>query len=297
MSSFWSGYIIFIVVLCIVGNAWLLFALRKNPEGAPKDGASLGHDFDGIQELNNPLPRWWLWVFVLSIVFAVIYLARYPGLGSYKGMLDWTSKQQWQNEIDAANARYGPIYAQYAAIPIPQLLSDPRAVTMGERLFALNCSPCHGSDARGGKGFPNLTDGDWLYGGDPDTIQTTILNGRIGVMPPMIQVIGGEQAVADAAQYVLSLSGRKHDAEMAQRGQKIFNTVCFACHGPDGKGNPVIGSANLTDNIWLYGGTEEDIRATIRGGRIAQMPAHKTLLGEAKVHLLALYVYSLSHSE
>jgi len=297
MSNFWSWYIIVIVAVVIFGNAWLLFALRKNPQPDLQDGESLGHDFDGIQELNNPLPRWWLWVFALSIVFAFVHLARYPGLGKFKGTLDWTSAKQWEAEEQAAQARYGPIFEKYAKVPIPALLAEKQAVGMGERLFAINCSRCHGSDARGGKGFPNLTDGDWLYGGESETIKTTVLHGRNGVMPPMEHVLGSEERVADAANYVLSLSGRPHDVARAQAGEKIFKTICFACHGLDGKGKQAIGSANLTDNIWLHGGTEEAIQETIRHGRVSQMPAHKELLGEEKVHLLALYVYSLSHSE
>ncbi len=295
MSGFWSWYIVVIVAINIAGNAWLLFAMRKVPRDSVDEGESLGHEFDGIQELNNPLPRWWLWVFALSILWALVYLALYPGLGRYRGALEWTSIKQWEGEIEQANAIYGPIYAAYHRNPIPDLLSDKRAVTIGSRLFAINCSPCHGSDARGGKGFPNLTDGDWLHGGTPETIETTILEGRNGVMPAWGPVIG-EEGVAQAANYVLSLSRRKHDRELAKQGETIFTTICHACHGLDGKGKKELGSANLTDNTWLHGGSEETIRETIRNGRINQMPAHKDLLGEAKVHLVALYIYSLSQS-
>jgi cytochrome c oxidase cbb3-type subunit 3 len=296
MSGFWSWYVVVIVVVNIVGNAWLLMAMRRIPRDAVGEGESLGHEFDGIEELNHPLPRWWLWVFVVSIVWGVIYLALYPGLGRFGGVLDWTSIKQWEEQVAKAEALYGPIFAAYYQRPIPDLLSDQRAVTIGARLFANRCSPCHGSDARGGTGFPNLTDGDWLHGGTPEIITTTILNGRNAMMPAWGAVIG-EDGVSGAANYVLSLSGRDHDPELAKQGATIFQTICQACHGLDGKGKQEVGSANLTDNTWLHGGSVEAIRETIRNGRINQMPAHKDPLGEEKVHLLALYVYSLSHSE
>jgi cytochrome c oxidase cbb3-type subunit 3 len=296
MSGFWSWYVIAIVVVNIVGNAWLLFAMRKTPRDSVGEGESLGHEFDGIGELNNSLPRWWLWIFSASIVFSLIYLALFPGLGRYPGTLEWSAVKQWEDQIAKADAIYAPIFAAYYQKSIPELLSDRRAVTIGGRLFSINCSPCHGSDARGGKGFPNLTDGDWLHGGDPEIIETTILGGRNGVMPAWGPTIG-EDGVVHAANYVLSLSGRDHDPELAKKGETIFKTICHACHGMDGKGKKEMGSANLTDNTWLHGGSEETIRETIRNGRTNQMPAHKDLLGEEKIHLLALYVYSLSRSE
>lgn len=296
MSAFWSWYIIGIVVINIVGNAWLLMAMRRIPRDAVGAGESLGHEFDGIEELNNPLPRWWLWVFVASILYSVLYLVLYPGLGRLSGALDWTSTEQWEEQVAKAEALYGPIFAAYYERPIPELLSDKRAVGIGARLFAIRCSLCHGSDARGGTGFPNLTDGDWLHGGSPETITKTILEGRNAMMPAWGLVIG-EDGVQQAANYVLSLSGRDHDPELAKQGATIFQTICQACHGPDGKGKQEVGSANLTDNTWLHGGSVESIQETIRGGRINQMPAHRDLLGEQKVHLLALYVYSLSNAK
>lgn len=297
MTEFWSGYIVVIALVNIAANAWLLIRMRRGPSDGPGEGKALAHSFDGIEELNNPLPRWWLWVYAGGIAASLLYLVLYPGLGSYRGLLGWTSVQQWEAEVARADAIYGPIFAAYAERPIPDLLGDRRAVRIGRRLFAINCSPCHGSDARGGRGFPNLTDGDWLHGGAPETIQTTILDGRIGMMPAMGPTLGGEEGIAQAANYVLSLSGREHDAELAKKGEVFFKTICFACHGPEGKGNPAIGSANLTDNTWLHGGTLEIISETIRHGRTNQMPAHRKLLGPEKVHLLALYVYSLSNTE
>ncbi len=297
MSDFWSGYVAVIVLINIVANAWLLAAMRKGQSDSLSEGEELGHDFDGITELNNPLPRWWLWVFAASIAASVVYLALYPGFGNFRGLLGWSSVNQWEAEVRKAEAIYGPIFAAYAEKPIPALLGDKRAVAMGGRLFANNCSPCHGSDARGGPGFPNLTDNDWLYGGTPEIIETTIINGRAGTMPPMGPTVGGEEGIAQAANYVLSLSGRPHDASLAAKGEDLFKKICFACHGLDGKGNPAIGSANLTDNTWLHGGTLEIISETIRHGRSSRMPPHKDLVSPEKVHLLALYVYSLSRVE
>lgn len=295
MSSGWSAYVIVLVVLTIGGCAWLLFANRKTTIDASKAGKTLGHDFDGIEELNNPMPAWWTWLFVVTIVGGAIYLAVYPGMGNFAGALGWTSQGQWENEVEQADARYGPIFRGYHAQPIPELLSEPRAVEMGSRLFANNCATCHGSDARGGAGYPNLTDGDWLYGGSPEAIVQTIQNGRIGAMPALGAALGGDQGVKEMAQYVLSLSGREHDADMAAAAAPQFAMLCGVCHGADGTGNQAVGAPNLTDDIWLHRGKLEDIEYQIANGRMNQMPAHGEILSPEKIHLLALYVYSLSN--
>jgi len=296
MSGAWSAFVIFLVSLNVVGCAWLLFVNRKAKVKSGQAGKPVGHAFDGIEELNNPLPAWWTWLFVATIGFAVVYLALYPGLGSFAGVLGWTSREQWNGQIAEAKAQYGPIYARYFEQSIPELLREPAAIEMGGRLFANNCSPCHGSDARGGDGYPNLTDGDWLYGGDPETIVKTITFGRNGVMPPLGAAIGGEPGIAQVTQYVLSLSGRPHDAKLAAQGKAHFATVCAVCHGADGTGNQAMGAPNLTNGIWLHGGRESDIADRIRNGKISKMPAHGEILDPEKIHLLALYVYSLSHS-
>ena len=303
MSDFWSYYIIAIVVLNLVGCAALLFYNRKmSPEEAARD--TTGHDFDGIVEKNTPLPRWWLWLFIITLVFSVIYLALYPGMGKYPGMLGWTSAGQWKEEVDYAKRQSAPLFEQYAAVSIDDLVSNPEyseALEVGSRLFANNCAVCHGSDARGGRGFPNLTDNVWLYGGDADTVVASITNGRKGMMPPMRAAIGNtDQAVRDMATYVASLSRpeMKQDPQKAaaiERAAPKF-AMCAACHGPEGKGNPVIGSANLTDNDWLYGGSLKDIEYTINNGRNGVMPAHKDLLDAEKIHVLAAYVLSLSRN-
>jgi cytochrome c oxidase cbb3-type subunit 3 len=294
MSGFWSWYVILIVAGNIVGCAWLLWANRKARAEDAAEGEALAHEFDGIEELNNPLPAWWTWLFWITLIFSIVYLVRYPGLGNLPGWLGWTSVSQWEAEVAKSEAKYGPIFAAYYEQPIPALLSEQRAIDMGGRLFANNCSPCHGSDAQGGKGYPNLTDGDWLSSGEPEAIEQTITVGRNGIMPPMGAAIGGEQAVKEMAQYVISLSGREHDAKLAEAAAPKFATICAACHTPAGTGNPAIGAPNLTDDIWLHGGRVSDIEYQITNGRTNVMPAHKDLLGKEKIHLLALYVYSLS---
>jgi cytochrome c oxidase cbb3-type subunit 3 len=295
MSTGWNVYVIALIVLNIVGCAWLLLANRNVQIDAREKGKGTGHDFDGIEELNNPLPAWWTWLFVVTIVFGVVYFILYPGLGSFSGLLGWTSTKQYDAEVERAQERYGPIFASYFAQPIPSLLDDDRAVEMGSRIFANNCATCHGSDARGGKGFPNLTDGDWLYGGDPDTITQTVTYGRNGLMPPFGAVVGGEEGIANVTEYVLSLSGREHDAERAAAGAPQFAAICSACHMASGEGLQAMGAPNLTDDIWLHGGRREDIQNAIRNGLVNQMPAHEAFLSPEQIHLAALYVYSLSH--
>jgi cytochrome c oxidase cbb3-type subunit 3 len=296
MSHGWSAFVIFLVALNVVGCAWLLYTNRKEKIKPGQVGKTVGHVFDGIEEFNNPLPGWWAWLFVVTIVSAAVYLLLYPGLGSFAGTLGWTSAGQWNDEVADAKSQYGPIYARYFEEPILDLLGEPHAIEMGGRLFANNCATCHGSDARGGGGFPNLTDDDWLYGGKPETIVQTITYGRNGMMPPLGAVIGGEPGIKQVAQYVLSLSGRPHDTELAAQGKIFFTTICAACHGPEGTGNQAIGSPNLTDGIWLHGGRESDIEDRVRNGKMSQMPAHGEIFEPEKIHLLALYVYSLSNS-
>ena len=290
-----NGWIITIVLINLLGCLWLLWWTRKRPEDHIAEGESMGHSFDGIEELNNPLPHWWLNLFYFTIAFAFIYLTLYPGWGDAKGILGWSSHQQWETEVEKANNRYDRIFKELAAVPVAELAKNADAVKIGQRLFGNNCAVCHGSDARGNAGFPNLTDHDWLYGGTADKIVQTITGGRNGMMPPK----GGamtldEQGVKNVAAYVLSLSGRKGSGDAAA-GEATFKTTCAACHGPDGKGNQFIGSANLTDNIWLYGGSEKKIIETITEGRQGKMPTFKDQLAPEKIHVLAAYVYSLSN--
>lgn len=249
---------------------------------------------EDLAEYNNPLPRWWMWLFYLTIVFSLAYLVLYPGLGSFGGVLGWTSAGQHRQEIQKAESDYGPIFNKYRRLDLAVVAEDAQARAMGQRLFLTYCAQCHGSDAGGGVGFPALRDKDWLYGGDPETIKASIMDGRNGVMPSMGRAVGNDEDVKDVAHYVLKLAGRTSDNLRAYRGKAKFDTLCAVCHGGDGKGNQRLGAPNLTDEVWLYGGSETRIMETISMGRKGQMPAHKDLLGEAKAHLLAAYVYSLS---
>ena len=297
MSDFtadsWSFFVAAATLVSIVACGLLLLSMSRRRVSTDPD--KTGHTWDeDLDELNNPLPRWWIWLFWITILFSLAYLWFYPGLGSYPGSLKWTSREEYAEEVRLAEATYGPLYAKYAATDLKQVAADAEARIVGQRLFLTYCSQCHASDARGGKGFPNLTDTDWLYGGDPETIEKTILDGRNGTMPPMGAAIGGEAAAKDAANYVRSLSGLPHDKAAAERGKVHFATVCSACHGADGKGNVALGAPNLTDKVWLHGSSEATIVETIMKGRASVMPAHREFLGEQRVHILAAYVYSLS---
>ena len=296
VDSFWSVYISIVTIVSILACALLLWMQSKRRVGGTTT-TTTGHTWDeDLGELNNPLPRWWLWLFVITIVFSLAYLALYPGMGSFAGTAGWTQQNQYEAEMAAADKQYGPLFAKYAGLPIEQVAADPQAAAIGERLFLNYCSQCHGSDARGAKGFPNLTDGDWLWGGTPEAIKASIRDGRNGVMPPMAAAIGSEADVRNLAEHVLSLSGSPHDATRAALGKEKF-TVCGACHGADGKGNPALGAPNLTDKIWLYGGGADAIVEGITRGRNNVMPAHKEFLGEGKVHILAGYIWRISHPE
>jgi len=298
INDFWSVYIAILVALSIIGCAVLLWSQSKVQVTVPKDGKveTTGHVYDGLEEFNNPMPRWWMWLFYITIVFAVIYLVLYPGFGSFAGKLGWRSAGQYQEEVKLAEAEVGPMFEKYKATDLKALAADSKANAMGERLFLTYCAQCHGSDARGNKGFPNLADRDWLYGGEPETIKLSILNGRHGQMPPMGAAVGSEKDIESVAHYVLSLSGSAHDSIKATAGREKF-AVCAACHGADGKGMAAMGAPNLTDKTWLYGGSVATIMETIRLGRNNVMPAFADFLGEAKVHLLAAYVWGLSNKQ
>lgn len=321
MSSFWNIWVWVLTLGSLVGCFLLLRMCLKNFAGV-EEGESMGHSFDGIEELNNPLPKWWSTFFLLTIVWAFGYITLY-GLGSWTGFLGWKSSNQgilnlaeskaktleslskdsgvivqYDREIAAADAKFGPIFTAYAARSIEDLATDDEALKIGQRLFIQNCSQCHGSDAHGTTGFPNLADKDWLYGGTPEAIKETLMNGRIAAgMMAWEGALGGDQGVKEVAAYVISLSGRSVDPELAKLGKSKF-VMCSACHGPDGQGSLALGmpmgAPRLNDNIWLYGGSKRAIEETIRNGRAGVMPAWKDILGEEKVHLVSAYVYSLS---
>jgi cytochrome c oxidase cbb3-type subunit 3 len=300
-SGFWSAFVAVITLGGIVGCSLLLWSQSKARETAAsaEEVKTMGHVWDGdLAEYNNPLPRWWSWLFYITVVFALGYLAVYPGLGSYEGAFKWSSRGEYENEMKRAEEQYAPIFARFQGQDLKAVAADPEARKTGERLFVTYCAQCHGSDARGARGFPNLTDGDWLWGGEPEQILASILEGRQGVMPPHGHL--GAEGVKDLAHYVRSLSPDKlaHDAARAARGKEAFASVgCAGCHGPEAKGMQALGAPNLTDSVWLYGSSEAVIIETVTRGRSNRMPAHKDFLGEAKSHLLAAYVLGLSQGD
>ena len=294
-SNFWPIFIAASTLLGIAACLVLLYVTSKTRvQGSAQDG-STGHVWDGdLREMNNPLPLWWVGLFVISVVFSLAYLVLYPGLGRYAGSLGWSETAQYDAEVERVNAATAPVYAAFAAMPFDQLARDPRAQAIGERLYMNNCAQCHASDARGSKGFPNLTDGDWLHGGTPEKIIETITLGRIGQMPPMAAAVGSPQDVKDVANYVMSLSGSPHDSVSAGLGKAKF-TVCAACHGADGKGNTAVGAPNLSHGVWLHGYGVNAVMEMINKGKVNQMPAHANRLSEAQIRVLASYVWAFSN--
>ena len=286
MSSFWSGWIIVLTVATIIGLFWLLFGNRTRPNTEEK---TTGHVYDGIEEYDNPLPAWWLYMFVISMVFAIGYLVIFPGLGNFKGVIGWTQVGQWEKENEKLDAKFDVLLKKYAAMPVEELAEDEKARRSGQRLFASYCATCHGSDAGGNTGFPNLRDQDWLYGGSPDRIAETITKGRKGAMPAWKGIMTDQQ-INDVATWLAATD----PAQKTAAGAQTFATYCAACHGADAKGNLMLGAPNLTDNIWLYGGGIGDIKTTLLYGRNGQMPAHENILTPEKIHLLTAYVYGLS---
>lgn len=298
MSDFThAGWSIFVAAITVLGLLWCLWLLYVASQRQPMaDDNTTGHVWDvDLVELNNPLPRWWLWLFIITVVFAGIYLALYPGLGTFAGTLGWTSTGQYKTEQQRAQEQIAQIFARFNGKSAEELSKDSAAMGIGERLFGNNCAQCHGSDARGSKGFPNLTDGDWIHGGALENITETITKGRTGVMPPMAEAVGTPQDVRNVAHYVLSLSGSAHNSAAAQLGKPKFS-ACAACHGPDGKGMTALGAPNLTDKIWLHGWGEAAIVSMITGGKTNVMPAFGERLSAEQIHVLAAYVWSLSQT-
>ncbi|CAM8653768.1 ccoP, cytochrome c oxidase, cbb3-type, subunit III [Comamonadaceae bacterium] len=294
-SNFWSVYVTAVTVIGIVACLFLLWFSGKAKAMTAQDNTT-GHVWDGdLREMNNPLPRWWVGLFVITLVFGAVYLAFYPGLGNFAGKLGWTSAGQLQAEMAKGEADIAPIYARFDAMSAEDIAKDPQAHAIGERLFMNNCSQCHGSDARGSKGFPNLTDSDWLHGGAPEKIVETLNLGRIGQMPPMAAAVGTADDVKNVAHYVLSLSGSPHDSVRAALGKPKFAS-CAACHGADGKGNPALGAPNLTDDIWLHGYGESAIITMVNNGKVNQMPAQAQKLSPAQIKVLASYVWGFSNT-
>jgi cytochrome c oxidase cbb3-type subunit III len=294
-SNFWPIFVSAITVLGIAACLILLWASGKTKAMTANDNTT-GHVWDGdLREMNNPLPRWWVGLFVITVLFSIFYLYLYPGLGTYAGQAKWSSQGQYDAEVAKGEQEVAPLYQRYAGMDVAEVQRDPKAMAIGESLFLNNCAQCHGSDAHGGKGFPNLADSDWLYGSEPARVEETIAKGRIGMMPPMAAAVGTPEDVKNVANYVLSLSGSPHDSLRASLGKSKF-AACAACHGADGKGNPALGSANLTDDVWLHGYGEGAIIAMVNNGKTNQMPAWEKKFSPAQIHLLTAYVLSLSNS-
>lgn len=294
MSAFWNGFVVVLTLLSIFGCWWLL-QWTKGISNRQGDGTgTTGHTWDeDLEELNNPLPRWWLYLFHLTIIFSLVYLVLYPGLGNFAGILGWSQEARYENEMAAAREIQGEVYAQFEGLSPAELASNEEALGMGRRLFANTCATCHGSDGRGGPGFPNLADDDWLYGGDFDTVLASIANGRSGVMPAIGAALG-ENGVNEVVAYLQSLSGDPDQSDLVEAGSQKFATFCDDCHGSDATGNPALGAPNLADDTWLYGGSAETLAETINQGRNGNMPAHGDQFDEQQLRLLTAYVQSLS---
>jgi cytochrome c oxidase cbb3-type subunit 3 len=287
MSDFWSLWVIVLTVITFVLIIWILFANRKRENNTTEQ--TTGHNYDGIEELDNPLPAWWFYMFVITIVWGIGYLVAYPGMGNFSGLLGWTQLKEHEQRVSTAEAKYFAVRQAYLEMPIAEVASDPAARKMGMRLFGNDCAQCHGSDAKGSYGFPDLTDNDWLYGDSAEEIMISIANGRTAAMPAWGEVIG-DKGVTQVTDYLLALNGNAAVAPSPE-GAQVYQTYCAACHGADATGNTMLGAPNLVNDIWLYGGSKDQIAHSIWSGRNGKMPAHKALLSDDKIHLLAAYVY------
>lgn len=303
--SFWTYYVIALTAITLIASTWLLWATAKkrNANDNQSSAETTGHVWDGdLTEYNKPLPRWWINLFYLTIVFAVAYLIWYPSAENIGGKGNWSSKSQLEADEKAADTKLKALYARFDGKGINVIANDAMALNTGKQIYANNCAVCHGSDAGGAKGYPNLRDTTWKFDGSPEGILLSIQGGinvdggRASVMPAMAAVLGSEQAVTETAVFVQSLSGLKVDDALAASGGNRFAAVCAACHGADGKGNPALGAPNLTDSDWMYGKTLEDIKYAINNGLAGQMPAHLPLIGETQSKLAAAYIYSLSNA-
>ena len=300
VNEFWNWYVILIVLISVIACGVFLWSQSIHHPGSKQTTDTTGHRWDEtLEEYNNPLPRWWMWLFYGTVIFALIYVALYPALGRIPGIFGWTSVGEHTKEVAAVDAQVKPLFEKFQKMDLKAVAADKEAMEMAGRLFQTYCIQCHGVTGQGSrdKGFPNLTDKDWQWGGEPEQIVETVSNGRMGVMPPYggnPEAIGGEAGAKEVANYVRSLSGLSHNGDLAAKGKAKFETVCFACHGQDGKGMQALGAPNLTDKTWLYGSSEARIAETIVAGRQNQMPAWKEFLGDAKIHLLSAYVLGLS---
>ena len=295
MAAFWQWFVAGGTILFVIWCIWLVsWSAKQGPQNVG-DEELVGHKWDGdLEEWNNPAPKWWLYLYFITIAWAVGYMILFPGIGAFEGTLGWSSAKQYENEMTAAAEQYEPIYERFAAMSFEERIADPDAQRLGASLYASYCTTCHGSDARGATGYPNLTDGDWIWGSSEEQIYTSLMQGRNAIMPQLGAALGGDAGIDNMVTYVRSLSGAVEADAAAQAMQPMFVALCSACHGADGKGNVLLGGPNLTDGTWLYGGSAEDVRYTIEYGRNGIMPAHGDLLGEDRARILAAYVAGLS---
>ena len=292
MSNAWSWYLIIGTMVTLVACFWLVAWTNRQRASDEEIAEAESHVWDeDVRELNNPLPMWWLWLFVLTVIWSIGYLVYYPGLGNYEGLGEWSQEQQWTDEVAAAEAEYGPIFAAYGGMEVAELVNDSGALDIGFSLYQNYCSQCHGSTAQGARGFPNLTDDEWLYGRSPASIEQSILLGRNGIMPPLGAVFASEEAIDEMVRYTQRMP-EGMDTDSPAHAQ--YMQLCVACHGPTGEGMTVLGAPSLVDDVWLYGSSPTEIRKSIVEGRIGAMPAHANLIGPDRARILAAYVYSLT---
>ena len=292
MSSGWSWFVAIGTIASMLACFWLVVWTNRQ-RGTPEEiKASESHVWDeDVRELNNPLPMWWLYLFILTLIWGGVYFLLYPGLGNFSGLLSWTQLNQYEEEVAAAEARYGPIFAEFSGMQIETLAEHPPALNIGSSLYANYCAQCHGSAGLGARGFPNLTDGVWQWGGQPAQIEQSIMSGRRGIMPALGNVFANEGEIDAMVAYV---QGMSQGVDTASPAHTKYMTFCVACHGADGGGMQLLGAPSLKDDTWLYGGSVEEIRTSIVAGRDGVMPAHADFIGPDRARILAAYVYSLS---
>jgi len=299
MSAYWHWFVVIVTLGFTAAMVWLFVATGRAKVNQPSsdDEETTGHVWDeDLREYNNPMPRWWLWLFYGTVILSLLYLVLYPGLGRYDGTLGWTQEKQYEEQMAQAAEAFRAEFAELADQPLEQLVDNDKALRVGRNIYAHNCSTCHGSDARGAEGYPNLTDDHWIWGGSPQRVLGSIQNGRQAVMPPFGDVLG-EQGVTRTAVYVQQLAGKSVDRSMAAAGEKLYQQNCAACHGPNGSGNVQLGAPKLTTGVYTYGGDLDTLRETISNGRNGVMPAQMDLLGEIRTRLLTAYVLSLSQQD
>jgi cytochrome c oxidase cbb3-type subunit III len=290
MSGFWLGWVIFLAVLTIGISVSLFVGGMRVKLPTQADGTT-GHDWDGVREGVRKLPWWWILYSAIGFIVGIVYLVLYAGLDSYRGVLGWSSEEKLQRDVAANDAKLQARIEPWRTLTVEQLAQSAEAVAVGHRLYLDNCAACHGSTALGNQtlGAPDLTDTEWQYGGNGETIVASILDGRNGVMPPWGAALG-QNGVNEVAAYVLSLGGVKAPDDWVTAGKQRYEALCIACHGPEGLGIRAMGAPNVTDGAWLYGGDFASVATSIRDGRAGVMPAWRSRLNDDQARLIAAWV-------